>query len=98
MLKYIFSALGILMILVMGITWLLAGKLDEKTMHLAAYGFILAGIGYIIEELKKRNKTSADHLKYILDKNQKETVEEIRTIRTMVFKMQERLNKYEEVE
>jgi uncharacterized protein YlxW (UPF0749 family) len=98
MLKYVFSGLGIIMIVVMLITWLIVGELPDKTMHLAAYGFILAGLGYIIEALKKKEQTSADHLKYVLDKNQKETVEEIRTIRTMVFKMQERINKYEEHE
>ena len=98
MLKYLFSGLGVIMILVMGITWLLMGELPEKTMHLAAYGFILAGLGYIIEQLKKKDQTSADHLRYVLDKNQKDTVEEIRTIRTMVFKMQEKINKYEDHE
>jgi hypothetical protein len=98
MLKFVFSGLGIVMIVVMLVTWLLMGELPDKTMHLAAYGFILAGLGYIIEEMKKKNQSAADHLKYVLDKNQKETVEEIRTIRTMVFKMQERINKYEEVE
>ena len=61
-------------------------------MHLAAYGFILAGIGYIIETVKKKDQTSADHLKYILQKHNKELQDEIRTVRTMIFKMEERKN------
>lgn len=98
MLKYVFSALGIIMMVVMVVTSLMMGKLDERTMHLTVYGFILAGLGYIIEQMKKKEKTSADHLKYVLDKNHKDTVEEIKSIRTMVFKMQERVNRYEEVD
>jgi len=90
MLKYVFSGLGIVMILVLGLTFLITGKFDKFNMHLAAYGFVLAGIGYIIEMLKKQNKTSADHLKYILDKNQKEIVEEIRSVRTMVLKIEDK--------
>lgn len=92
MLKYIFSALGVVMFLVLFISYLITGKLSELNIHLTAYGFILAGLGYIIETLKKREKDSADHLKYILNKNQNELVDEIRTIRTMVFKMQTRKN------
>jgi hypothetical protein len=95
MLKYVFSGLGVVMMVVMIITSLMMGKLDERTMHLTAYGFILAGLGYIIEQMKKKDKSSADHLKYILDKNQKNTVEEIKSVRTMVFKMQERINREE---
>ena len=90
MLKYLFSGLGIVMFLVLIISYLITGTLSDLNLNLTAYGFILAGIGYIIEELKKKDKDSADHLKYILMKNQKELVEEIKSIRTMVFKMQNR--------
>ncbi len=56
MLKYVFSGLGIVMMLVMIITSLMKGELDNRTMHLTAYGFILAGIGYIIEGMKKKER------------------------------------------
>ncbi len=90
MLKYLFSGLGVVMFLVLTISYLITGKLSDLNLNLTAYGFILAGIGYIIEELKKKDQDSADHLKYILMKNQKDLVEEIRSVRTMVFKMQSR--------
>lgn len=97
MLKYLFSGLGVIMFIVLFISYLITGKLSELNIHLTAYGFILAGLGYIIETLKKREKDSAEHLKYILNKNQKELVEEIRTIRTMVFKMQSRANEHHRI-
>jgi len=90
MLKYVFSGLGVVMILVLGLTFLITGKFDATNLHLAAYGFILAGIGYIIEMLKKQNKTSADHLKYVLDKNHKEITEEIRGVRSMILTLEDR--------
>ena len=90
MLKYLFSGLGAVMFLVLIISYLITGKLSELNIHLTAYGFILAGLGYIMETLKRKEQDAADHLKYILNKNQKEIVEEIRSIRTMVFKMQSR--------
>ena len=92
MLKYLFSGLGLVMFLVLIISYLITGKFSELNIHLSAYGFILAGLGYIIETLKRREQDAADHLKYILNKNQKELVEEIKSIRTMVFKMQSRTN------
>lgn len=90
MLTFIFSGLGIIMMLVLMISFLLTGKISPTNMHLAAYGFILAGIGYIIELLKKRDSSSADHLKYILEKNNKELQENIRSVRTTILKQEER--------
>ena len=90
MLKYLFSGLGVVMLLVLVISYLLTGHISVMNIHLTAYGFILAGLGHIIEELKKKEKTSADHLKYVLAKNQKELTAEIKTIRTLVFSMEER--------
>ena len=90
MLKYLFSILGAVMMLVLIISYLITGHISNLNIHLSAYGFILAGLGYIMETLKKQEKSSADHLKYVLIKNQKELIEEIRTIRTMVLTMQER--------
>ncbi len=98
MLKYLFSGLGIVMFLVLVISYFITGNVSTVNMHLTAYGFILAGIGYIIEELKKQDKTSADHLKYVLDRYHKESVEEIRSIRTMVFKMQQKKKQVEDIE
>ena len=90
MLKYVFSGLGIAMIVFLGLTYMLTGKFDPINLHLAAYGFILAGMGYIIEMLKKQNQTSADHLKYILAKNQKEIQEELKNVRMMVLGLENR--------
>ncbi len=98
MLKYIFSGLGFVMFLVLIISYLIEGHLNDRNLHLTAYGFILAGLGYVMEEMKKKERTSADHLKYILDRNQKEVVEEIKSIRTMVLKMEERKNKHPDFE
>ena len=84
------------MFLVLILSYVISGKFIPVNMHLTAYGFILAGIGYIIEELKKKEQTSADHLKYVLHQQHQKTVEEIRTIRTMIFKMQERKDKNRE--
>jgi len=97
MLKYLFSGLGVVMFLVLIISYLITGQLSDLNLNLTAYGFILAGIGYIIEELKKKDKTSADHLKYVLAKHQKDLVEEIKSIRTMVFKMQDRDKNHSEL-
>ncbi len=90
MLKYIFSGLGIAMIVFLGLTYLITGRFDTMNLHLAAYGFILAGMGYIIEMLKKQNQTSADHLKYVLAKNQKEMQDELKGIRVMILNMEAR--------
>ena len=90
MLKYVFSVLGAVMILVLALIYFITGKFDTVNLHLAAYGFILAGIGYIIEMLKRQNKTSADHLKYVLSKNQKELMDEIKSVRTMVLTIEDK--------
>ena len=90
MLTFLFSGLGIIMLLVLLISFLLTGEISPTNMHLAAYGFILAGIGYIIELLKKSNETSADQLKYVLEKHNKELQENIRSVRTTILKQEER--------
>ena len=90
MLKYVFSGLGIAMIVFLGLVYMITGKFDLTNLHLAAYGFILAGIGYIIEMLKKQNQTSADHLKYVLAKNQKEIQAELKNMRTMILNLEDR--------
>lgn len=93
MLTILFSTLGIIMLLVLIISSLLTGEISQTNMHLTAYGFILAGIGYIIESLKKKDETSADHLKYVLAKHNKELQEDIRNIRMVILKQEERKNR-----
>jgi Ca2+/Na+ antiporter len=93
MLTFLFSGLGVIMLLVLLISFLLTGEVSPTNMHLTAYGFILAGIGYIIESLKKKDETSADHLKYVLAKHNKELQEEIRSVRMMILKQEERKNR-----
>lgn len=90
MLTILFSILAIIMLIVLIISSAITGEISQTNMHLTAYGFILAGIGYIIELLKKKNKTSADHLKYILQKHNKELQEDIRSVRMMILKQEER--------
>ena len=90
MLTYLFSGLGVVMLLVLLVSYILTGQISQINMHLTAYGFILAGIGYIIELMKKKEETSADHLKYVLAKHNKELQEDIRSVRTMILKQEER--------
>jgi hypothetical protein len=56
----------------------------------SAYGFILAGIGYIIELMKKREKNVEEHVEWIFDKKFKSFFEELKTIRIMILKLDER--------
>lgn len=93
MLTILFSILAIIMLLVLVISSAITGEVSQTNMHLTAYGFILAGIGYIIELLKKKDETSADHLKYVLQKHNKELQEDIRNIRMVILKQEERKNR-----
>ena len=92
MLTYLFSGLGVIMMLVLLISYFITGHISPTNMHLTAYGFILAGIGYIIELMKKKEETSADHLKYVLMKHNKELQEDIRSVRMMILKQEEKKN------
>ena len=93
MVSKIFAALGIVMLLVFLITSLIARELNHLNLHLTAYGFILAGIGYIIELLKSKDDAAADHLKYVLMKHNKELQDDIRSVRMMILKQEERKRK-----
>ena len=93
MLAVLFSILAIVMLLVLIISSAITGEISQTNLHLTAYGFILAGVGYIIELLKKKEETSADHLKYILLKHNKELQEDIRNIRMVILKQEERKNR-----
>ena len=66
------------------------GHLPDMYIHVSVYGFILAGIGYIIELLKKKEKNAADHIEWILEKKFKVFFEELKTIRTMILKLEDR--------
>ncbi|MBN1865313.1 MAG: hypothetical protein JW808_10465 [Victivallales bacterium] len=90
MLTILFSILGIVMLIVLLVSSLLTGEISQTNMHLSAYGFILAGIGYIIELLKKKDETSADQLKYVLMKHNKELQDDIRSVRMTILKQDER--------
>lgn len=90
MLTILFSILAIIMLLVLIISSAITGEISQTNLHLTAYGFILAGLGYIIEMLKKKDETSADHLKYILAKHNKELQEDIKNVRMMILKQEER--------
>ncbi len=90
MLKLVFGLLGMVMVIVFVLTWAIAGEFNPVNMHLAAYGFILSGIGYIIELQNRKNKDSADYLRYVMVKNNRELYDEIRSIRSMILKLDER--------
>ena len=92
----IFSVLAVVMILSMGIAYLVQGELGEINVHLAAYGFILAGLGFVIEHLTKREKDLDMKISYMLNKKFIVFSEELKTIRSMLLKLDERRAKLEE--
>lgn len=92
----IFSALAIVMVASMGIAYLVQGELGEINVHLAAYGFILAGLGFVIESLAKREKDLDVKISYMLNKKFVIFSEELKTIRSMLLKLEERRSKLEE--
>ena len=64
---YIFTGLGIIMGLSLAFSLFYNG-LSTTNIHLTAYGFILAGLGYLIELIKKREKQIDMNLEYIIEK------------------------------
>lgn len=90
MIKYLFSILTMIMVTTLLVTYFITGEFNILNMHLTAYGFIMAAIGYIIELLKKKEEKEADHLKYILIKHSKEQIEELKNIRAMILKLEDR--------
>ena len=89
---YVFSGLGIVMGISLFVSLILGG-LTELNIHLAAYGFILAGLGYLIELIKKREQNIDSTLDYIIDKKMKAVTDEVKTIRLMMLKLEERRDK-----
>ena len=94
MLTILFSILAIIMLLVFVIVSLMTGEISVINLHLTAYGFILTGIGYIIELLKNKNDTSADHLKYVLAKHHKDLQADIKSVRMTILKQEERQGRF----
>jgi len=92
----IFSILAIVMILSMGAAYLIQGELGEINVHLVAYGLILAGIGFVIELLTKREKDLDLKISYMLNKKFVVFSEELKTIRAMLLKLEEKRAKFEE--
>ena len=87
---WLFSIMAIIMVIGTAICYLVMGTLPEMYIHMFAYGFLLAGIGYLIELMKKREKNMEAHMEWILDKKFKIFAEELKTIRTMILKLEDR--------
>lgn len=87
---WIFSIMAVLMLIGTAVCYFMMGHLPEMYIHVSAYGFILAGIGYIIELMKKREKNVEEHIEWIFEKKFKLFFEELRTVRMMILKLDER--------
>jgi hypothetical protein len=86
----LFSILAVVMVLSIGFSYLLKGEFGPIDLHLAAYGFILAGLGVIIDMFKKREQDLDVKIGYMLNKKFIAFSEELKTIRTMLLKMDEK--------
>ena len=82
--------MAIVIVIGTGLCYLIMGHLEEVYINLAAYAFILAGIGYIIELMKKREQNMEAHMEWIMEKKFKVFSEELKTIRTMILKLEDR--------
>ncbi len=87
---WIFSVMAVMMLIGTVVCYFAMGYLPDMYIHVSAYGFILAGIGYIIELMKKREKNVEEHIEWIFDKKFKAFFEELKTIRMMILKLEER--------
>lgn len=87
---WIFSVMAVLMLIGTAVCYFAMGYLPDMYIHVSAYGFILAGIGYIIELMKKREKNVEEHIEWIFEKKFKLFFEELRTVRMMILKLEER--------
>ncbi len=84
---WLFSALAIIIAVGTVVCYFALGYLPQMYIHLSAYAFILAGMGYLIELMKKREQNVEEHMEWILDKKFKVFSEELKTIRTMILKI-----------
>ena len=87
---WIFSVMAVLMLIGTAVCYFAMGYLPDMYIHVSAYGFILAGLGYIIELMKNREKNVEKHIEWISEKKFKLFFEELRTIRMMILKLEER--------
>ncbi|MFZ2654363.1 MAG: hypothetical protein WAX69_05565 [Victivallales bacterium] len=87
---WVFSILAAVMIIGTVVCYFVMGYLPQMYIHLFAYGFLLAGIGYLIELMKKREQNMESHIEWIMDKKFKAFAEELKTIRMMILKLEER--------
>ncbi len=87
---WIFSVMAVLMLIGTAVCYFAMGYLPDMYIHVSAYGFILAGLGYIIELMKNREKNVEKHIEWIFEKKFKLFFEELRTIRMMILKLEER--------
>ena len=88
---YLFGACGILIGIVLCTVYVIAGELTVLNFHFAAYGYILMGIGFIISLLMKKKENFndlLDHVKYIMDKRNKELLDEVRKLRMLVLDLE----------
>ncbi|MFA6568055.1 MAG: hypothetical protein WCS96_07575 [Victivallales bacterium] len=92
---WIFSVMAVLMLIGTAVCYFAMGYLPDMYIHVSAYGFILAGLGYIIELMKKREKNVEEHVEWIFEKKFKSFFEELKTIRTMILKLDERRDRAE---
>ncbi len=87
--KIVFSGLGIIMGVALGISLFYGGDLILN-VQFCAYGFILAGLGYLIDLIKKREQTIDSTIEYIIEKKMKSISDEVKTIRLMMLKLEDR--------
>ncbi|GEM_PF-2756285 len=87
---WLFSIMAIIIVIGTGLCYLIMGHLEDIYIHLAAYAFLLAGVGYLIKLMEKREKNMEAHMEWILDKKFKVFSEELKTIRTMILKLEDR--------
>ena len=86
---YIFTGLGIIMGLSLAVAIFYDG-FSTTNIHLTAYGFILAGLGYLIELIKRREKQIDMNLEYVIEKKMKTITEEVKSVRLMMLKLEDR--------
>lgn len=94
---YLFGGCGIGIGVVLFTVYIIVGEVTPMNMHFAAYGYILMGIGFIISLLmrKKENFNDLlDHVQYIMDKRNRELLEEIKKVRMLVIDLESRRGKH----
>lgn len=89
---YIFVVFGVFIFVALIALWFIQGEFNSLNLDLAAYGYILVMLGYIISLLKKREKGVDDIVKqvaYAMDKRNKDLRDEIVKTRTLILTLEE---------